>query len=298
MLLAVTVLAGGLAACTSPAGGSASPSASFPGAIEHASGDALVLRMGTDGGFVAPGSIFTWLPQLSILGDGRLITQGPVDAVYPGPALPNLRVRRLSESGLQSVLRTVLSTGLFEANASYDAAARRVMDGPTTVFTLDAAGRHVRVSIYALGLVDDLSNLTDAQPAEIAAYRDLASLALALGSLEARLPAGAWLDGAAQAFAPRALRLRVSAADDEVPPVAGMDFTFTPWPVSAPPGGYGSPDAAGSRCAAVDGAEARAWLSVLASANALTRFTHAGHRYRVEVRPLLPDEPVTCASTG
>src|SRR5207244_9333185 len=98
--LFVTTLAG----C---AGGGSSPS----GAIAHPAGDALILRIATEGGFLPPGATFSQVPGLSVYGDGRIIEPGAVAAVFPGPVLPPLLVRRLSEAGIQAILREVTATG-------------------------------------------------------------------------------------------------------------------------------------------------------------------------------------------
>jgi hypothetical protein len=100
--LAVALLAsacGGVGEGNSSASGGTGTSsgASGGGAIEHPTGpDDLVLRVFTGGGFTSLEWSLREMPQISIYGDGRLIVQGPVIEIYPGPALPNLQVSHLT----------------------------------------------------------------------------------------------------------------------------------------------------------------------------------------------------------
>src|SRR5690349_15192915 len=90
--LAAAILLG-LAACgergaaTSPSPPTASP---VPVAAEG-----LVLRVEYTGGFVSPSATAGRLPLISVYADGRVIAEGPVAAIYPGPALPNLQEQRI-----------------------------------------------------------------------------------------------------------------------------------------------------------------------------------------------------------
>ena len=66
-------------------------------------GAAVVLRVEYVGGFVAPSSLVSRLPRYSLYADGRLITDGPVDLRYPGPALPNVQVQQLDAATVQAL---------------------------------------------------------------------------------------------------------------------------------------------------------------------------------------------------
>src|SRR6185312_17432162 len=83
--LAALLLLGACAAQSpSPRGGGSSPYPYAP--------DQLVLRVAYTGGFVTPQVVVSRLPLVSVYGDGRVLTEGPTPAIYPGPALPNLQV--------------------------------------------------------------------------------------------------------------------------------------------------------------------------------------------------------------
>ncbi|MGN6524206.1 MAG: hypothetical protein ACTHMZ_13555, partial [Actinomycetes bacterium] len=64
--------------------------------------DTLVLRVSSSGGMLAPGALIGQVPRLSVYADGRAITEGPVPAIYPGPAMPNLQQAQLSPAQLRS----------------------------------------------------------------------------------------------------------------------------------------------------------------------------------------------------
>ncbi|TME30778.1 MAG: hypothetical protein E6I62_08330 [Chloroflexi bacterium] len=289
---ATVLLAMLLAAC---AGGGATPS----GDIAHPAGGALVLRMATAGGFIEPQTGFSQVPSVSVFGDGRVIVPGAVDLIYPGPALPPLLVRRLSEPGLQAVLHDVLATGLFATSRDFNGAGIGIADAGTTTFSLHADGRDVTVSVYALGTVDLSNPPPGVSQDELAAHRALTRLSGRLSSLDSWLPAGSWMDAAWQPFAPEAVRLLVRTADADAPDQSGIANQLVPWPTADDPATFGDVAAQpeGARCGVVTAADAATWLRALMRANQLTRFTAAAHRYQVTPRPLLPDEPRSCPIT-
>jgi hypothetical protein len=92
------------------------------GVVSHPDGSDVVVQVEWTGGFVPYEYLFTSLPLFTLLGDGRVIVQGPVTAIYPGPALPNLQVRSLTEEGIQAVLFRLTESGLFDVSHSYNAA--------------------------------------------------------------------------------------------------------------------------------------------------------------------------------
>jgi hypothetical protein len=292
------VLAGALllAACAGSGGpGSAEPTLSAT-ALAHPAGDGLVLRIWTAGGFAAPDYVFGEPPGFTLTGDGRVIEPGVVPAIYPGPALRPLLERRLTEAGVRRLIAEALATGLFDRDRTYRGAARRVMDAPTTTFTLGANGRTVKISVYALGLLGASDPVFSSD--EVAAQRALLLLTRRLTDLS-WLPAADWADSTSRPYDPSALRLLVRNADGEQPDASGIPSTEVAWPGPGDPATFGEPWAGSdARCGVVSGTDASAWLAVLRAANSLTRFVAVGHRYRVIARPLLPDEPRSCTVAG
>src|SRR5688572_7020507 len=113
-----------LAACATPGGspgasetdggGSASPPASASdgggetGGIEHPTGaDEPILIVEEAGGFAMPQMIATRVPTFALYGGGRVIMQGMQTLEFPGPALPALIERTMTEDGIQAVLEAV-----------------------------------------------------------------------------------------------------------------------------------------------------------------------------------------------
>lgn len=268
--------------------------------IEHPEGDALVLRITNSGGFVPVEYIFTNTPTFSLLGDGRVVVPGAQIAIYPGPALPALNVRQLTEAGIQAVLAEVEKTRLFVADAEYLGAQNFVADAQDTLFTLHAGGREVTIRVYALGIVSQGGSYPGISAEELAAHAALLRLSERLMDLDSWLSADAWADPSWSAFQPDAMRLLVRNADADQPDGSGLTSQLMPWPIAEDPATFGAPVSGSpdeARCGVVAGADAVTWYQALSSANQLTRFTHAGHRYAVAVRFFLPDEPLECPAS-
>ena len=292
LLAAGLASAMGLAACSLGTGGTG-PSADQ--AIPHPVGDAPVLRVGWEGGFVMPNTYLVSLPNFLMTGDGEVIVPGAQTDMYPGPALPAVMVRRLSEDGVQAVLREVLDSQQFEFSTEWTGASSMVADAADTIFTLHAARREVAVRVYALGTLDADALPTGISDSEREAHRALAALEQRLITLDDWLPAGAWVDEEWQAYLPDALRLLVRNADNDEPDASGIGDTKVAWPIAGDPAAFGSATSLdGYRCGVVTGADAEAWWDALLDANQLTRWVGSGHAYEVTPRPLLPGEAEEC----
>jgi hypothetical protein len=282
-LSAAVVLAGCAVASPAPGGGP----------VVHPGGTAVVVRVEYTGGLVPYETIFTSLPHFNLFGDGRVILQGPVSEQDPGPALPNLLVRRLTEEGIQSVIQRVTETGLFETSQSFTGASQVVADAQSTVFTLRADSRETIVDVYALGFFIEGEAPEGISEEEVAAHEALTALQVDLVNIESWMPADDWAEAEWLPYVPTAFRLLVSNADDQPPlPEEGEPM---PWPGSTPPDEIGEESPLqGVRCGLVMGDEAAAWHEALSEANQLTKWTYEGHVYRVTPRPLLPDEVLDC----
>jgi hypothetical protein len=294
LILPLVLLSVGLAAC----GGLGDGDDPGPGdeptdqpGIDHPTGqDQLVLRIDSGGGFVPPEFLLSDLPDLSLLGDGRLVVLGPQIEIYPGPALPNLQVRQLTEDGVQALMEAARDAGLFGPDAHYDNAC--ITDVPTTTFTLVAEGKTHVISAYALGLggVEEDETCVP-NPADAAARRKLAEFQELAFGLDTWMPEGSV--GPEQEFAFDELRLFVEPASVDTVGDEGIEPTVVDWPLDTPLADFGSPtpDApAGERCGTVSGADLDALMADLRDANQLTLWDSDGETYRLFLRPLLPDE--------
>ena len=277
-------------------GGSGSPGESEGGAsggIPHPSGTDLVLSVTSEGGFVPVEFAVTQLPTFVLLGDGRVITQGAMTLEFPGPLVPPLQVRTLTEDGIQRVLEGVIDTGLFNEDIELRGAANMVADAADTVFTVHAGDREVRVAVYGLGtLLPDMPT-QGIDPAEVEAHGTLQRLVDQLSLIDQTLPADAFADDGWQPFTADAYRIYVRDATGE--PEGDLPAQVREWPTDDDPATMGEEEALfgnGTRCAVVDG---EVWAAELAEATQNTRWTTDGETgYAIAARPILPHEEPIC----
>jgi hypothetical protein len=256
------------------------------GGIEHPTGAGdLVLRVFIGGGFVPVEYNLRNLPGVSIYGDGRMIVTGPVIEIYPGPAMPNLLVTRLSEEAVQTILERAREAGLLGEDASYDYPC--VADLPTTTFTVVADGATHTVSAYALGMEGEMgADTCGLKPTDVEARAALADFSAALGDLANWLPEGSM--SAEEPYVPSEMRVYVQEylGDPE------LEQTPIAWPLATPLGSFGEPDVnlPDIRCGVVAGDDLATLLPDAQAANQLTPWTSDGDEFGLIFRPLLPDE--------
>jgi hypothetical protein len=302
LLLAALVLSA-CSAGAAPSGSGGPPGEGGGGGdgIAHPGGAELILSVANRGGFVPVEFVASALPSFTLLGDGRVITSGAVPLIFPGPALPPLQVRQLTEAGIQEVLRQVASTNLFRQNLELRGAEGVIADAGDTVFTVNADGQEIVLTVYALGTF----GLDPAMPvppgvtaAEIEAHRVLTELNNRLTTLDQWLPDDAWAGGGWLPYEPEALRLFVRDATGEPVEGAGGPEDVHEWPGNGDPASFGAEDPTfgnGTRCGVVEGDEAAAWFEELSASTQITRWTTDGDdRWAVIVRPLLPHEEPAC----
>jgi hypothetical protein len=277
LALAVTVMVG-LSACGDDSSTVTSPSepgdgtgdsggdtgGGGGGGIEHPTGaNEAVLEIREEGGLAGPQQV-AGPAALVVTGDGRLVQPGPVIEIYPGPLLPNLQQRTISEDGLQHLLALADEHGLL-ADATYPA-LDNVMDAPDTVVTINAGGQSYEHRANALGFEGE-GGETDESRARlqdfVTAATELAtSTDPSLGDEEPYV---------ADVYLIRALPDQPDRSPD------GLEASIVEWPSEAP---VRLADAAD--CAEVPAASV---ADVLASANQLTRFVDAGVSYALSVQP-------------
>ena len=260
----------GLAACAERgATGGASPA---PPSSEAAATDGLVLRVEHTGGFVTPSTTAARLPLVSVYADGRVITEGPVPAIYPGPALPNLQVAEIDDAAVQDLVDRALAAGVAD---TADLGMPPVADAPSTRFTLVTAEDTREREVYALWETPEGSGLTPEQEESRRRLSDLLASLTDAGIARTT------------SYAPDAVSAVVTPWID---PEDGLVQPELPWPGPALPGEPtgGPPDVT---CVTATGAEAQSLLASAREGNAATPWvTGDGTRWSVTFRPLLPDE--------
>jgi len=261
-------------------------------AIVHPTGaNELVLRIETGGGFVPASFIVGRIPELSVFDDGRVIVQGPQDAIFPGPALPDLVTFRLSEDGLRALLENARTAGLLGADAQYDYPG--IADAGTTTFTVIAEGQRHVVSAYALVEGGPLDAQLDPEVRRARA----ALLAFQQRALDMRSWLGQAIVEPDSAYGYELLRVFVSAAEPQEP--AEIEPSFADWPLATPLATFGSPlaDFAEMRCGVVRGDDLATLRPALEGSNQLTFWRSQAMTYQLTLRPLLPDESGCPAGT-
>jgi len=258
-----------LGACARGSGddGGGGPAGSYPYAP-----DDLVLQISWTGGFVTPQMLTGRLPLVSVYGDGRVITEGPVPAIHPGPALPNLQVQHIDRAAVQRLVSRALDAGVGD---TADLGTPPVADVPSTRFTVSTGLETIVRDVYALSEATEAGTGVTADQA--AARARLQSFSDELTGLSA---------GASEPYVPTALAALATAYAGE-PELPQPD---TAWPGPALPG---EPLAAplGLSCVVATGEQAATVLDAAQTANALTPWVSAdGARWALVLRPLLPHE--------
>jgi hypothetical protein len=252
-------------AAGSPTGTPESAAAKSPAAND------LVLRTETSGGFVAPDMVLGRFPQISVYGDGRVISEGPVPAIYPGPALPNIQVSTITPELVRQLVKEGLAAGV--RNGS-DLGQPGVADAPSTRVTVVTAGGKQVVTINAL---------TEAPSNDRRLTSDQRSTRAKIAAYVKKLGA---LPKNPVAYQPTAVVVFAAPwtkpANGPVPPAKA-------WPGPALPG-TDIDSATRAGCLAVTGGQTPKVLTAARSANALTPWTTGSSKWRIVFRPLLPDE--------
>jgi hypothetical protein len=242
----------------------------------------LLLRVGYEGGFVAPEYLLTAAAAFSLFGDGTTVTPGAQTEIYPGPALPPLVATPITDDGIQALLRAAVAAGLDEDHEYSDMGSVGVADASTTVFTFTLDGVTHVTKVYALGMPggDQPAGMPDA---EFAARTRLERFQTSLQDLRHTLPTGSVGDDTM--FTPSGLRLFVT---DYRP--ADMKEPAVEWPLATPLSS-GEPSATdGYTCLAVTGVDLESVLPLAQSANQLSPWRSEATKYTVLFRQLLPDE--------
>ncbi|MCA2212167.1 hypothetical protein [Jidongwangia harbinensis] len=274
--VALSLLAG--CARTAADGVPAAAEGGASSAPSEVAADAVVLRVRHEGGFVPVDMVPGRVPTVSVYGDGRVITQGPQLAIYPGPALPNLQVQQLDPARVADLLERAVAAGV---RSGTDFGRPGVADAPATRVDVRYAGRTYSVAAEALqeAQADD-PRLTEAQRAartKLAAFvKELNELPTAPG-----MPPPQPYRAESVAALARPYTRPADGLPAQPDPVA--------WPGPALPGEYLTPQLR-LACVTATGAQAEQVLAAAAKANAVTPWTSGGDRFTVTFRPLLPDE--------
>jgi hypothetical protein len=258
-----------------------------PGAgsgIDHSTdGHAVLVRVAFEGGFVPLEWTYRSLPTFSLYGDGRLVLPGVQMEIYPGPALPAISTRTITEEGIQTTLEEALGSIQGVPDEMLDMGSVGLADVPTTVITIRAGDVDRTIKVYGLSELTERPQHMSAE--EFQARGQLQRLVTKLEGLTTWLPDGSL--GPETSYAASGARLFVSE-------YRKVDLPQEPitWPLQEDLDRFGEA-AIGSetyRCGIVEGTEWTTLREPASQANELTPWTESGARFSILFRPLLPDE--------
>ena len=261
-VVALLLIAGACGGVRSNSGGSFSPR----------SDEQLVLKIENKGGFLPAFASLTALPSLVLYADGTVITPGPQIEIYPPPALPNLRVRKVSDEKVSEVVAAARDAGLTDGDKSY--ANNLVADASTAVFTVDDSERVSVVEVYALDTGEE-----SGPRGKISAFQRKVFTIIG--------------DGEDEEYVAERFQI-VTTSDLEQSPSDDIAESHKPWPLDAAPGSigesYNGRGMQSARCAIVEGDQLNRLVAALREANTLTQWDFEGASYQIYPRPLVPGE--------
>lgn len=239
--------------------------------IAHPTGaEDVVLKLSYEGGFVPAGTAFINTPALLVSGDGHVYTQAVIPAIFPGPLLPSILVKTITEQGVQRMLSIVKRAGLLATPPDYTGGSR-VADAPNTVLTLHAAGGNYVHSAYALG----------AGTPESPARKTLLNVVTTIGDVAGAV--GEANLGEDQSFVATRYRFQARVVDQAELDSQQPQPTIVDWP-----GLTALPLANAASCAIVDAASIG---SLLVDAKQNTYFRDGASVYQLSAAGVLPGDP-------
>ncbi len=236
---------------------------------------------------LAPEQVFGWVPAVVVTDEPVVVMPGPVPAIFPGPLLPNLRGRPLSELGWIRIVDAARELGLLTG------------DGDFTPPTIAPGAQLGRIEIVADGRTHMLIGDPNATiPCIRAPCNPPPASPEAFGTFWGALADPPSLVGAGElgeelAYRPLGFSLLIGVAP---PDPAGPAQPIARWPLARPLADLGRPvgNEPLPRCATIIGEDATVLFDSFEEANQLTRWADPGRgaedAVTLVVRPLLPGE--------
>ena len=199
----------------------------------------------------------------AITPDGRYVTVGPVGEMYPGPLLPNLRERAITDDGRQRVLDQAVRLGLLGGPTDFTGGG--MPGGVIGHLDLTVDGGRVTLTGDPHAQIQCVTTPCDPPPGTPAAFADVWA--------KLRTPAPGWAMTSDRKSRSSPMRTRCSS--DRLRPCRRRQGA--PAARRAPRGSqvgtFGVPVAGGTyRCGIVDGADAAALTPAFEAADKLTQW--------------------------
>jgi len=253
--------------------GDADPNLTSEPAQQYPTGaDDVVVRVSSGGALVPLEVSLAGLPELTLYGDGQLVSVDYEANTFPGPALPALRTTQLSDDEIQELLDKASQADILEGDIDYGTPNITDVGGTSVLINVD--GVQHSSSAYALGYDDE--TLTAEQ-------------------VDARARLEGFIDEVSAAAGQSAVSYEADAVAvfvfDHQPIDGGDNPDASPvdWPF-ADPGSVPGSGTTGTPCFTLTGDEAGQAQELAAGADANTPWASNGAQYHLVFRPLLPDE--------
>ncbi len=235
--------------------------------------NAVVFRIGYEGGFTTVGSQFIHMPTLLIVGDGRTFEPGATTLQYPGALLPAITQGSITSEGIQKVIKLADLAGLLDSTPDYSLPdGLMIADAPDTVITITANGVTYQHRANGLGIDSPDGSSTPARNNLQRFVELLANLPAAVGVENV----GTDKPMVAESYRFQAMVVDPSQWTDPSP-------TVVPWPADTGVVLADSIDCAGASAAKVD--------ALFETATQLTFFGENDLVYQLTVIATLPGEP-------
>jgi hypothetical protein len=222
-------------------------------------------------------------PVATITGDGTYITVGPQDAMYPGPTLPNLIGRPISEAGRATILAEAQRLGLLSGQTDFTAEGG-VPGGVTGRLELTIDGQRVTLTGNPDAEIQCVTTPCEAPPGTPAAF----------AAFWSTLQEPTWLGDSVGPEAPYVADRYALLVGPPPPVEASVQLPILDWPLDARIGTFGTAVANGTRrCGSVIGDDAATLQPVLAQATQASQWTQdpsTSATFGVVARPFVPGE--------
>jgi hypothetical protein len=275
------------AACFLAACGSASPASPSPAAPSLApqpspQADTYWLRA-TSSQAIPPIDQFPIPPVVTITGDGTYLTVGPQDAMYPGPALPNLRGRPITDAGRAKILAEAQRLGLLGGQTDFTADGG-VPGGITGHVELTVDGQRVTLTGSPEAHIECVTTPCEPPPGTPAAF----------GAFWSSLQDPAWLGDAVGPEASYTADRFALLVGPPPAPEASVPAQILDWPLDVPVGRFGAAVANGTRrCGTATGDDAARLQPLLMQATQATQWVQdptTSATLGIVARPFVPGE--------
>ena len=210
---------------------------------------------------------FGLLPMVTITGDNEVVMAGPQIMIYPGPLLPNLQARPITDAGFEKIVQRGRDLGMFTGNGDFT---------PPDVAPGAPLGR---IEIVVDGVLHTLTGDPSRTIVCITAPCNPApGTPEAFATFWASLADLSWLAGDLGQEAPYVADAYAVLAGVEPAEQPSLHEPVAVWPLEEPLATFGKPIGSASmpRCGTARGEDATTLRPVLEMANQLTPWVDKG----------------------